>query len=49
MVDHGGMELFWKLLAIPDVPPGSYYLKVQIRDTVRNKVVERQVPIEITL
>jgi hypothetical protein len=48
-VDHGGMELFWKLLVIPDVPPGSYNLKVQIRDTMHNKVVERQVPIEITL
>ena len=43
------MELFWKLLVIPDVPPGAYNLKVQIRDTMHNKVVERQVPIEITL
>lgn len=48
-LDHGGMELFWKLQALPDVAPGTYQLKVQIRDTIRNKVVERQVPIEITL
>jgi hypothetical protein len=48
-VGHGGMELFWKLQAIPDVTPGTYNLKVNIRDTLSNKIVSREFPVQITM
>jgi hypothetical protein len=48
-VEHGGMELFWQLNSIPDVSPGTYLLKVDIRDPLKNRVISRQVPIQITM
>ena len=46
-LEQGGMELFWKLMAMPDVPPGSYKLQVNIRDDVKKKDVVREMPLEI--
>jgi hypothetical protein len=43
-LEQGGMELFWKLQALPDVPPGNYQFKVNIRDTSTNKEVIRIIP-----
>lgn len=46
-LEQGGMELFWKLVAMPDVPPGSYLLQVNIRDAINKKDVIREMPLEI--
>lgn len=46
-LEQGGMELFWKLTAVPDVPPGTYTLKVNIRDAINMKDVVREMPLEI--
>jgi hypothetical protein len=46
-LEHGGMELFWKLQAIPDVPPGTYQFKVNIKDMAKNKEVVRTIPMLI--
>ena len=43
-LEQGGMELFWKLQAIPDVPPGTYQFKVNIKDMTKNKEVVRTIP-----
>jgi VWFA-related protein len=43
-IEQGGMELFWKLQAIPDVPPGTYQFKVNIKDMTKNKEVVRTIP-----
>ena len=46
-LEQGGMELFWKLTAVPDVPPGNYTLKVNVRDAINMKDVVREMPLEI--
>lgn len=46
-IEQGGMELFWKLQAIPDVPPGNYQFRVNIKDMVNNKDVIRTIPMLI--
>ena len=43
-LEQGGLELFWKLQAIPDVPPGTYQFKVNIKDMTKNKDVVRTIP-----
>ncbi len=43
-LEQGGLELFWKLQAIPDVPPGTYQFKVNIKDMTKNKEVVRTIP-----
>jgi hypothetical protein len=46
-LEQGGMELFWKLQAIPDVPPGNYQFRVNIKDSAKNKDVVRTIPMLI--
>ncbi|MCI0416788.1 hypothetical protein L0222_28810, partial [bacterium] len=46
-LEQGGMELFWKLQAIPDVPPGTYQFRVNIKDMAKNKEVVRTIPMLI--
>ncbi len=46
-LEQGGMELFWKLQAIPDVPPGTYQFRVNIKDSATNKDVVRTIPMLI--
>jgi hypothetical protein len=46
-LEQGGMELFWKLQAIPDVPPGTYQFRVNIKDSAKNKDVVRTIPMLI--
>src|SRR5262249_13958733 len=48
-LEHGGLELVWKLLALPDVPPGSYHLRVDISDTTRNTRVSRETKMDLRL
>jgi hypothetical protein len=46
-LEQRGMELFWKLQAIPDVPPGTYQFKVNIKDMSKNREVVRTIPMLI--
>lgn len=46
-LEQSGVELFWKLMALPDVPQGSYRLRVSVRDAVKKKDVVREMQLEI--
>ena len=44
---HNGLELIWDILAMPDVPPGSYQLQVEITDSATGKTILRKTELEI--
>lgn len=46
-LEHGGMELFWRLLSVPNVPPGLYQLQVNVSDKIAGKEVLRTLPLEV--
>jgi hypothetical protein len=46
-LEHGGMETFWKIVALPNVTPGSYRFRVDMTDTVRRKEVIRDVTLDV--
>jgi hypothetical protein len=42
-----GMELFWKILSLPDVAPGSYQFQVDILDPLNGQHLRRETGVQV--
>jgi hypothetical protein len=43
----GGIGLFWKILSLPQVPPGPYEFQVVLLDVSARTKIEREIELEI--
>lgn len=46
-LDQNGVELFWKILSLPKVAPGSYIFQVDVTDPVTGKHLRGETPLQV--
>ena len=46
-LDQNGIELFWKILSLPQVTPGSYIFQVDVIDPATGKHLRSQTPLQV--